>query len=194
MNPNLRLTFTVKLACDNKTWRKNASENAEGDAAFLTESLKGALQDAVNEVLERELGEGSSGLVYFTCEVVDDDKSPIYSYEWCDGAPKWCNPEPELDSGYREFLRTSKAIQGIKWTHCYPMRNGEELPYCLVCSFDAETGEPLDPIGYIIYDDKHTVVDSGEGDEQDCQRRFEEIMKEETAGRILSTSPSKISK
>lgn len=167
LNPNLHLTLTVKLDCDNKCWRRNAAENADGDASFLTEGLKGALQDAVNEVLQRELGRESTAFAEYSCEIVDDDKKPIYAYGWCSpfNPKQYCERE------------------------CTPMRNGEELPYMLrvryvleraaVTSGDADHCHPEEGHDEWRIEDKHGgLVDSGDGYEEDCQCRFEEIMEE----------------
>lgn len=169
LNPNLHLTFTVKLDCDNKVWRRNASDNADGAEDVLQDDLQDALRYAVEGVLRSELGKDSTAFADYSCEVVDDDKTPIYAYNW---------EEPPLS-----MLRSELA--------CAPMRNGYELAYVLrswyVLEREAVTDREPDychpeegHFSWRIEDENGIEIDSGEGDEEACQRRFEEIMAEET--------------
>ena len=169
LNPNLHLTFTVKLDCDNKVWRENAANNADGAEDVLQDDLQDALRDAVEGVLRSELGKESTAFADYSCEVVDDDKTPIYAYHW---------EEPPLS-----MFRSELA--------CAPMRNGEELPYVLrswyVLEREAVTHLPPEHCNteeghyeWCIEDENGNEIDSCEGGEDDCQRRFEEIMEEET--------------
>ena len=174
LNPNLHLTFTVKLDCDNNHWRRNAADNADGDAVYLEERLKDALREAAEGVLQSELGKESTAFADYSCEVVDDDKTPIYAYRWGDDAPKWCKPEPDFDDTPARIRQQEKKINGLSWTHCYPMANGEDTHYILVL-----VTTPDGDCAWRIYDDDtHEELDSDEGCELDCQLRFEEIMEE----------------
>lgn len=175
LNPNLHLTLMVKLACENKYWRRNAAKNADGDSKFLTESLKGALQDAINEVLQRELGKYSTAFADYSCEIVDDDKTPIYYYDWdSDEPPEWCMPEPDFDSTPDMIRRQEKWINGLSWSHCYPISNGDNTHYLLVV-----LTTPYGDCSWCIYDDNtNEKLDYGEGGEGDCEEAFEKLMKE----------------
>ena len=172
LNPNLHLTFTVKIDCDNKVWRRNAAHNADGAADVLQNDLADAIREAVEGILQRELGEESTTFADYTCQVVDDDKTPIYAYNWNDMRQDPREPEYPASAWPRE---------------CTPIRNGEELPYKLkswyalereaVTSGDADRCHPEEGHDEWRIEDEHgNEIDSGEGSEEDCQRRFEEIM------------------
>lgn len=160
LNPNLHLTFTVKLSCDNKVWRRHAAFINDGSADLMKDDLSGALKEAVEGVFRKYLGRESTDLADYTFDVVDDDKSPIFAYRWngCECVP-CCNGE-ELP--YK--LITRYVVDLPARTYGDPRNCNPEEGHWEWCILDGD--------GF--------SVEQREGDERSCEEAFEKLMNEET--------------